>query len=117
MRKPSLGHSRLIVLFLNFVLASPGLTYDYPLASSAIRDAYFLGTRQGGVTADILKPYSRRIADLHQGTSTLLPCVVVSAWVFTEHSNIGSAFNGYLGLFLLAFLYIATVMVWDGSQG
>ena len=44
------------------------------------------------------------------GMSTLLPCVVVSAWVFTEHSNIGSAFNGYLGLFLLAFLYIATVM-------
>jgi hypothetical protein len=42
--------------------------------------------------------------------STLLPCVVVSAWVFTEHSNIGSAFNGYLGLFLVAFLYIATVM-------
>lgn len=70
MRKPSLGHSRLIVLFLNFVLASPGLTYDYPLTSSAIRDAYFLGTRQGGVTADILKPYSRRIADLHQGTCT-----------------------------------------------
>ena len=62
--------SRLAALFLSSTLASPGFAYDFPLTSSAIRDAYFLGTRQGGVSLDVLKSYSRWIADLHQGNCT-----------------------------------------------
>jgi hypothetical protein len=70
MRNPFFNLSKLTALFLSVFLASPGLAYDYPLTSSAIRDAYFLATREGGVSADILKPYSRRIADLYQGNCT-----------------------------------------------
>jgi hypothetical protein len=55
---------------LSFVLASPAFAYDYPLTSSAIRDAYFLGTRQSASSPDFLKQYSRSVADLHQGTCT-----------------------------------------------
>jgi hypothetical protein len=70
MRNPSLGVSSLTALLLSFVLASPGFAYDYPLTSSAIRDAYFLGTRQAASSPDFLKQYSRRIVELHQGSCT-----------------------------------------------
>jgi hypothetical protein len=48
----------------------PGFAYDYPLTSGAIRDAYFLGTGQGGISSDLLKQYSRQVAELHQGNCT-----------------------------------------------
>jgi hypothetical protein len=70
MRNPSLCRSGLTALLLSFVLALPGFAYDYPLTPSAIRDAYFLGTRQAASSPDFLKQYSRRIAELHQGTCT-----------------------------------------------
>jgi hypothetical protein len=60
----------LSALFLSFILALPGFAYDYPLASGAIRDAYFLGRRPGGISPDLLKQYSRRVAELHQGNCT-----------------------------------------------
>jgi hypothetical protein len=70
MRNPSLGRSGLTALLLSVFLASPGFAYDYPLTSSAIRDAYFLGTRQAASSPDFLKQYSRRIGELHQGNCT-----------------------------------------------
>jgi hypothetical protein len=70
MRNPPLGRPGLTALFLSVVLASPGFAYDYPLTSSAIRDAHFLGTRQAASSPDFLKQYSRSVADLHQGSCT-----------------------------------------------
>jgi hypothetical protein len=63
-------HSSLTALLLSSVLASPGFAYDYPLTSSAIRDAYFLGARQAASSPDFLKQYSHSVAALHQGNCT-----------------------------------------------
>jgi hypothetical protein len=70
MRNPSLSRSGFTALLLSFVLVSPSFAYDCPLTPSAIRDAYFLGTRQAASSPDFLKQYSRRIAELHQGSCT-----------------------------------------------
>jgi len=70
MRSPSSGLFRLTALLLSIVLALPIFAYDYPLTSNAIRDAYFLGSRQGGTAPHLLKQYSRRIGELHQGNCT-----------------------------------------------
>jgi hypothetical protein len=47
---------------------------------------------------------------LFASVAIFLPFVVVGGWLFAEHSSVGNAANGYLGLFLGAFLYIATVI-------
>jgi hypothetical protein len=52
------------------LLAVPGFAYDYPLSPEAIREAYFLGTRQGGLGAAFLGQYVRSIPELKQGTCT-----------------------------------------------
>ena len=44
--------------------------YDYPLTQTAVRDAYYLGRRQGSVPPDVLKQYSHWVSDLHQGNCT-----------------------------------------------
>jgi hypothetical protein len=48
-------------------IALPGFWLDFPLTENGIREAYFLGTRQGGVPTEVLKQYSKGIAELHQG--------------------------------------------------
>ena len=58
---------RLNALFLGLILASPGFFFDFPLTDSSSREAYFLGTRQGGISPDVLKQYSHGIDELHQG--------------------------------------------------
>lgn len=70
MRNWSLALSSLSVFFLSFILATPDFAYDYPLTASTIRDAYFLGTREGGVSPDLLKKYSRGVPELRQGSCT-----------------------------------------------
>ncbi len=67
MRRPSLIFSRLAALALTSILVFPAFSFDFPLTDSSIRDAYFLGRRQGGIPSDILKRYSRSIDELHQG--------------------------------------------------
>ncbi|HTB95196.1 MAG TPA: hypothetical protein VK728_20345 [Candidatus Sulfotelmatobacter sp.] len=59
-----------MALVLSLAVALPASAYDYPLTSSAIRDAYFLGIRQGGLSPQFLAPYSLFISDLHQGSCT-----------------------------------------------
>jgi len=58
------------LLTLTLVLALPIAAYDDPLSAAAIRDAYFLGIRQGGLPTDFLAKYSHRIPDLKQWTCT-----------------------------------------------
>jgi hypothetical protein len=43
---------------------------DVPLTENSIRDAYFLGTRMGGLHPDLLARYARWIPDLKQGNCT-----------------------------------------------
>ena len=47
---------------------------------------------------------------LFASVAIFLPFVVVGGWLFAEHSSVGNAANGYLGLFLAVFLYIGTVI-------
>jgi len=61
----------LLVLFLALAIASPALAaYEYPLSSSAIREAYFLGTGPTRGDADFLAQYSHTIAKLTAGSYT-----------------------------------------------
>ena len=62
--------SKFLVLILSLAVALPAAAYDYPLSSTAIRDAYFLGTRQGGLTPQFLASYSHFVTELHQGSCT-----------------------------------------------
>ena len=57
-------------LILSVAVAIPVAAYDFPLSSNAIRDAYFLGVRQGGLTPPFLGPYSQFVPELHQGSCT-----------------------------------------------
>jgi hypothetical protein len=52
------------------LLASPrgAKAYDFPLSESAIRDAYFLGTRQTSLGPDFLAKYTREIPKLTLGS-------------------------------------------------
>ena len=54
-------------VLLAFSLAIPAHAYDVPLTESAIRDAYFLGTRQTGLGPDFLANYTREIPNLSLG--------------------------------------------------
>jgi hypothetical protein len=65
------AHLRWLAFLLGLFLVSPVSAYDdIPHSASAIRDAYFLGTRHGGLTPDILAPYAHWIPELKEGTCT-----------------------------------------------
>jgi hypothetical protein len=51
-------------LILSLAVTLPSTAYDYPLSSTAIRDAYFLGRRQGGLGTEFLAEYQRSIPSL-----------------------------------------------------
>ncbi len=68
---PSHTHHNWLALLLALFLAFPVSAYDdIPHSASAIRDAYFLGTREGGVTPEILARYAHWIPELKEGTCT-----------------------------------------------
>jgi len=56
--------SGVIALILSLALCRPASAYDYPLSSSAIREAYFLGTRAGGLGTEFLSEYRHAIPGL-----------------------------------------------------
>jgi hypothetical protein len=51
-------------------LAAPANAYAFPLTSTAIRDAYFLGKREGGLGERFLADYRQTIPGLHVGEYT-----------------------------------------------
>ena len=55
---------KLLAMVLSLAVAMPAGAYDYPLSSTAIRDAYFLGRRQGGLGREFLAEYRRSIPNL-----------------------------------------------------
>ena len=62
---------RWLALLLGLLLAlQVGAYDDIPHSASAIRDAYFLGTRHGGLTPEIFAPYAHWIPELKEGTCT-----------------------------------------------
>jgi hypothetical protein len=70
-KAPSDTHLNWLALLLALFLAFPVGAYDdIPHSTNAIREAYFLGTRQGGLTPDILAPYAHWISQLKEGTCT-----------------------------------------------
>ncbi|HKM65862.1 MAG TPA: hypothetical protein VJX70_01745 [Candidatus Acidoferrum sp.] len=62
--------SRFLVVALGSLLALPAGAYDFPLTSGAIRDAYFLGIRQGSLDAQFRAKYARAVPELKQGNCT-----------------------------------------------
>lgn len=50
--------------------ASSVAAYDVPLSESSIRDAYFLGTRSGGLGPEFITRYDHWIPELKQWTCT-----------------------------------------------
>jgi hypothetical protein len=69
-KNPFSSSFRMFAILLCLALALPAWAYDYPLSSQAIRDAYFLGSREGGLTPQFLAQYSHRVSELHQGNCT-----------------------------------------------
>jgi hypothetical protein len=70
-KAPTHNQLHWIALLLALFLAFPVSAYDdIPHFASAIRDAYFLGRRQGGLTPEILAPYAHWIPELKEGTCT-----------------------------------------------
>ena len=70
-KAPSDTHLSWLALLLALFLAFPVSAYDdIPHSANAIRDAYFLGTRKGGVTPEILAPYAHWIPELKEGNCT-----------------------------------------------
>jgi hypothetical protein len=59
--------SMLAAAIFSLILALPASAYDFPLSETAIRDAYFLGTRQTGQGANFLTQYTFEIPDLKLG--------------------------------------------------
>jgi hypothetical protein len=51
-------------LLTMILVALPARAYDYPLTPTAIRDAYFLGKRQGGFGTEFLADYRHVIPSL-----------------------------------------------------
>jgi hypothetical protein len=67
----SLQTPRWLVLLLALFLALPVGAYDdIPASASAIRDAYFFGTRPGSLTPELLARYAHWVPELKQGTCT-----------------------------------------------
>jgi hypothetical protein len=67
------AHTQLhwLALLLALFLAFPLSAYDdIPASASAIRDAYFFGTRPGSLTPDFLARYALWVPELKQGTCT-----------------------------------------------
>ena len=65
------SHTQLhgLALLLALVLAVPLNAYDdTPTSENSIRDAYFLGTRQGSLTPEFLARYAHWIPELKDGT-------------------------------------------------
>ena len=54
---------------LTLILVLPASSYDFPLSESAIRDAYFLGSRQASLGASFLAEYKQSIG-LKAGSCT-----------------------------------------------
>jgi hypothetical protein len=70
-KAPSGTHVNWLALLFALFLAFPVGAYDdITHSASAIRDAYFLGTREGGVTPEILANYAHWIPELKEGTCT-----------------------------------------------
>lgn len=63
-RTPLHGLALLLALFLAIPL---GAYDDTPTSESSIRDAYFLGTRQGSLTPEFLARYAHWIPELKDG--------------------------------------------------
>ncbi len=64
--RPAYGraHNQIGAGILALFLSCPAWSYDFPLTSSAIRDAYFLGTRQTGMGDDFLAQYTHAVPPL-----------------------------------------------------
>src|SRR5579864_6123007 len=61
---------RPFVLLLAVLVARPASGYDFPLSPSAIREAYFLGSRQASLGATFLAEYAHEIPNLKAGAFT-----------------------------------------------
>jgi hypothetical protein len=56
-----------LALILSLVIAIPTLAFEYPLSTTAIREAYMLGTRKDFKTAEFFEPYTHYFSKPDKG--------------------------------------------------
>lgn len=77
-----------IAIALALFLAFPLWSYDFPLTSSAIREAYFLGTRQTGMGEDFLAQYTHTIPQLRVSDNLITRVRIETPFLqVAEHSS------------------------------
>jgi hypothetical protein len=81
-----------VSLALAMILALPAAGYDYPLTSGAIREAYFLGTRQAGEGTAFLPEYTHFIPTLTVGEG-LVSRVHIETPFFQVAEHAGKSLN------------------------
>lgn len=65
----------------------PRMAYDYPLSTSQIRDAYFLGARKDGATADFFASYCREFPTTKRGPHVAAISVETPYAIVVERSG------------------------------
>ena len=87
--KPSPGFlSFLTVMVVTLVFALPALTYQYPLSSSDVREAYLLGTRRDSLTASFFAKYRH---DLRQPRTGPWVSDIIIETPYTQVVEMGQA--------------------------
>jgi len=77
----------LALLLFALLVALPALAYEYPLSTTAIRDAYFLGTGPKSAEADFYEPYSRTFSTLPKEAPTSVITIDTPYLQIAEHAR------------------------------
>jgi hypothetical protein len=75
---------------LTFLLAAamlPAFAYEYPLSSTAIREAYLLGTATNGTSQDFLAQYTHTLPELKVGAYTSVVRIETPYVQIAEHAR------------------------------
>lgn len=59
-----------VAALASFGWPTPGWSYDSYLSEQDIREAFFLGAREGGLAPEFREKYARKVRELHEGTCT-----------------------------------------------
>ena len=85
----------LSILLLGIVVAQPVAAFDYPLSSTEIRDAYFLGSGDPVKLGNFLEQYAKRYPAAKSGQYVASIRFETPYYIIAEHISQASAFSSY----------------------
>jgi hypothetical protein len=85
----------LSILLLGIVVAQPVAAVDYPLSSTAIRDAYFLGSGDPVKLGNFLEGYAKRYPVAKSGQYVASIRFETPYYIIAERISQASAFSSY----------------------